>query len=488
MGRKMFRFGAVWVCLAFLWACGGGSGSGGGDDGDNGSDDFTIPERSLVSADPTPLMKATPDECYVAVDEVGHWEKIDGLWQYFVDGYTRYNDVPPNVPDAQGVCADTQNLGEIPKTNQAYVWGMALAGDRLWLGTGANVRCLVQGGYLGLDRPAESDSGTGSLTEICEYGASWILTDERPYPVERLPDEFGDWRPPTIHYYDITAGLGTYHLEASLDPLGEQRLKKTLGLRSAGAIGDIVFLAGPDFNADGSRNVNVFAFRSSTADYLGSYVLENYSNIRKWKEIGGHLYAVLSVANETVTGNRYGHVLKWVGTPGDPFNTGGGPNPFAVVGRLPGGGAELSEYGSDRMAVATWPGGIDEAGIASGLDIAALEHAGIYISVPLGGDGLSPSSADTNFTEAFTYDQYDPDLVRAFTYGGGALAYFDGWLIWGSMHVPGTNYLGMSLVYGGLFDIPMRNSTCRNVLDPDDTCEDLAGGNGRQCPPGAVPG
>ncbi len=128
------------------------------------------------------------------------------------------------------------------------------------------------------------------------------------------------------------------------------------------------------------------------------------------------------------------------------------------------------------MAVATWPGGIDEeTDSTAGLDITSLKHGGIYISVPMPEGGLNPVAAATNFKEAFTFDQYEPDMARAYTYGGGALAYFDGWLIWGSMHVPETSSAAIQLAYPALFDIPRYNSTCRNILDPDDTCENLEG-------------
>ena len=468
MHFRTFCLGILCICFTLVCACGGGSS---GSSGSNGVDTvveeipdiLTPPERSLASTGPVVLMKATPDECYAKVT-------ID--WSNYPDySFVRNSNTPPDPPYAG--CAD----GEIPKYNEAYVWGLALAGDRLWLGTGANVQCLVEGAYLGILWPHEFKDETGAVTQTCEFAASWILDPQYDGSAPDLPPELGDWRPPSIHYYDLSNAQQEYDIQdREIDPTGLNRLNKTLGLRSAGAIGDVVFLAGPDFGSqDGSKNVNVFAFKSSTADYLGSYVLANYSNIRKWKAINGHLYAVLAVAADIVDDGNYGHVLKWVGTPDNPFEGPDGSAPFAVVGRLPGGGAELCEYGNDRMAVATWPGGIDEAGVTSDLNLTALKHGGIYISVPMPADGLNPAGAATNFKEAFTYDQYDPDMVRAYTYGGGALAYFDGWLIWGSMHVPYTNQQAMNIAYRALFDIPRTTSYCRNILDPDDTCENLEG-------------
>jgi hypothetical protein len=69
-------------------------------------------------------------------------------------------------------------------------------------------------------------------------------------------------------------------------------------------------------------------------------------------------------------------------------------------------------------------------------------------------------------------------MARAYTYGGGALAYFDDWLIWGSMHVPRDSWQAMSIAYSALFEIPediwwdgSTGKICRNILDTDDTCK-----------------
>jgi hypothetical protein len=68
---KTFRLGILCFYFSLLWACGGG---GGGDAVvDEVTNILTPPEPSLVSTDIVPLMKATPDECYVKVDDEGHW-------------------------------------------------------------------------------------------------------------------------------------------------------------------------------------------------------------------------------------------------------------------------------------------------------------------------------------------------------------------------------------------------------------------------------
>jgi len=302
-----------------------------------------------------------------------------------------------------------------------------------------------------------------------------------------MPASLGDWRPPSIHYYDLNGSVKNYNLEDNADfqadSIAVARLNRTLGLRSAGSIDDLVFLAGPSFSVTDptEKNVNIFVFKSSTAEFLGSDVLPSYSNIRKWQEIQGELYTTLTVNAADAVNNVNGHVLKWTGTEADPFS-------FDVVGHLPGGGAELTAYGDNRMAVSTWPGGLnEEEGLPSlgDLEISQtaidglldtinnIQPAGIYLSVPIPVGGLQSSNAGSNFKEVFNFADYDPDPIRVLTYGGGALSYFDGSLIWGSMHVPET--LGQVYqINEFVYNLPIRSPQQRYpYLDPTG-CEDFA--------------
>jgi len=64
--------------------------------------------------------------------------------------------------------------------------------------------------------------------------------------------------------------------------------------------------------------------------------------------------------------------------------------------------------------------------------------------VPAGGLPASASELD----EVWTVDEYEPDPVTAYTYGGGALASYDGKLVWGTMHVPGVAALAHFRFHG----------------------------------------
>ncbi|HEX2251661.1 MAG TPA: IPTL-CTERM sorting domain-containing protein [Thermoanaerobaculia bacterium] len=350
----------------------------------------------------TLLAKARPDECYAGLGEVPH---------------------PALQPDGTCDPAEVDGTPAVPKVNEAYVWGLALAGPRLWIGTVANTHCLVLGGFLGASLPHDNTSWA------CEFGTSPLAG-----PPFDLPDAVGDFRPPKIYSYNLLTGaledrspaLASHPAEAAL-------LRATLGLRSAGTHDGVVFLAGPALSAGGG--INVFAYRADTGAFLGARQLAAYDDIRTWVVAGGVLYAGVGDA-------AGGTVLRWVGSVADPFQ-------FQEVGQLPTEAANLAEH-EGRLFVTTWPrltGGTPQV-------------AGLYMSAPLPPGGLV---ADDPWTEVFLFSDYEIDPVTAATYGGGALASFDGHLWFGTMHVPflstvaAVTILGAEGLDGG-----------DDVLDPED--------------------
>tara|TARA_Y100000385_G_scaffold148707_2_gene154211 strand:- start:546 stop:1784 length:1239 start_codon:yes stop_codon:yes gene_type:complete len=155
--------------------------------------------------------------------------------------------------------------------------------------------------------------------------------------------------------------------------------------------------------------------------------LPAYSNIRKWKEHEGVLYA--AVGNSSSGGS----VLRWIGDKTNPFL-------FEKVGDLDGQGAEL-EIHEGRLFVTTWPGGVGSAptpGITASLFMSPI--------IPSGGLTSVHSAAWTKVWNVG--DDYEPDSVTASTYGGGALASFDGYLFWGTMHVPFLSTVAHFRAYG----------------------------------------
>jgi len=322
------------------------------------------------------LAKARPDECFLGIGDP--------------------NNTYPFDFDANQCTQGT------PKVNQAYVWGLVKAGENLWFGTAPNVHCLVMGGYLGNTVPIQARA------YVCEFGQSEF--------VPPLPPEIGDWRPPDFFVYNITTSQLTDLTPRIIAGGDFMRIQTSLGIRSAGAADNVVFLGGPALEPFGT--ISLFAFRNDTGEYLGSAILP-YPNIRKWLVVDGVLYTAAGQA-----------ILRWTGDVADPFQ-------FEEVGRIAGQGAELAYY-QGRIFVSTWPG---ESELAFG-----STNAGLWMS-PAVDSGLTPEDAN-NWVKVWDVNEYEPDPVIAATYGGGALASFDGFLYWGTMHVPFLSTLAHFRVYG----------------------------------------
>jgi len=288
----------------------------------------------------------------------------------------------------------------VPKVNQAYVWGLAKPGDELWFGTAPNTHCLVLGGYLGITTTIQTDS------YVCEFGDSQYSPP--------LPPAAGDWRPPDMFVYDTQAMTLTEVTPA--DPFAAA----SVGIRSAGTLDGVVLLGGPSLLG----GISLFAFDAQTDAYLGSTNLPEYNNIRKWVEVDGVLYG--GVRN-TATGG--GHVLRWMGSLADPFQ-------FEVVANLASEAVELAAH-EGRLFVTTWPN----------LTASPAEPASLFMSPPIPPGGLTSADADA-WQRMWQAGDYEPDPVTAATYGGGALHSFDGYLYWGTMHVPFVATVAHFTVYG----------------------------------------
>jgi len=302
-----------------------------------------------------------------------------------------------------GVCPS----GSVPKRDQAYVWGLTQSGTKLWFGTAANVLCLSMS--------AEGNT-TPTLTStlVCEFGESLYGK------AHNLPAGSGDWRPPKAYVYDTSAKTLT-----DMTPT-DSNFSNTLGMRSAGSIGDMVFLAGP---ALGAKGVNLFAWNSSTQQYLGSCQASSFNNIRQWRLINNVLYA--GVGNKTGGGS----VIRWNGTPQQPFDTTSSTCGFEIVAHLPGEAAYLTEFAENtQIAVSAWPN---------------PNGAGVYLSPVMNPTtGLTSSDASTPWTLVWKPSMYEPDPVTATAYAGGAIAHWNGALYFGTMNLVKGGFDAWEKVYG----------------------------------------
>ncbi|PRY28406.1 hypothetical protein [Pseudosporangium ferrugineum] len=318
------------------------------------------------------LAKAKPDECFVAVGEA----------------------YPAGPPCKTGK----------PKVNQAYVWGLTQVGKTIWFGTGANVHCLVSGATLDYVVPTANDNWT------CEYGQSQSRAADAA-----IPDYLGDMRAPEVWTYDTATGRKvnkSAEIRAK-SPDDATRLAHTIGLRAAGTMGNVVLLGGPALE----NTLNMFAFDATTQKYLGSINFPDYGNIRTFLVADGALYLGVGIGRN---GSAGGAVWRWNGDTTRPFD-------FTTVASLPVQAADLTVY-DGRIAATSWP---------AEQPTTQQMLAGLWISPPLadGQPGLNDEDK-AGWKQVWNARQYEPDRVISATYGGGGIAAFDGYVYWGTMHVP----------------------------------------------------
>lgn len=294
-----------------------------------------------------------------------------------------------------------------PKVNQAYVWGMAKVGPKLWWGTVANMLCQ---GLVSLRGGLRLPLGYSTEAAVCH--------PENP---------IFDHRVPQIWLYD-SQNQTLREMSSQLSPPAQQALSQTVGLRSAGAIGQEVFLAGPSL--DGLA-VNLFVFAAS-GRFLGFERMEGYNDVRKWVVAQGALYVGV--------GRRVGGgaVLRYRSEHEGGFA-------FEEVGRLASMPANLAVH-QGRLFATTWPdsttGNLGQSRLFPGGEL-----AGLYMSPPLASEGLSHADA-MDWQKLWSAADYEPDGWVSLGYLGGDLASFDGYLYWGTMHVPFFAYGVFTRVFG----------------------------------------
>jgi hypothetical protein len=333
------------------------------------------------------LAKAQPDECFTGL------------------GHSDFNTYYPGNMTQQQI-SDCRTAGGSPKTNQAYVWGLAKHGHDIWIGTVANTLC-------------------GVLDQFTAFGVSI------PFPLGQTDSwacEFGgkDTRPPRIFVYDISKKRLIDLTNTVLSKGGddEARLRATVGLRSAGTLGQIVLLGGTKSVGTGGTTVGavtMFAFDAKTRQFLGSFEFLDankmplYTNIRQFRVVDGVLYTGVSKPDGT------GAILRWTGNKSEPFK-------FIVVGDLIADPAYLAVH-NKRLFISTW--------------------GGEYGPLPLGMlVYMGPDMKDRPLTGAdrgkwkVVFKLSDYEVEPAAAQVGGALASFDGYLYFGTMQAPLTG-LGM---------------------------------------------
>ncbi len=297
------------------------------------------------------------------------------------------------------------------KVNGGQLWGLAKSGNKLWIGTRANPICVTMG-VLGGTVPKLTDF------TVCEFG-------EGPWSPQ-IPERYGDWRPPSIYVYNLDTS--TFTRKAFLMPGSMGGIPLIQGLRGAGALNGIVFLAGLSAGLDGQTSaVILFAFNSETEKFLGWHKLKDsagidYTNTRKWLVFNSHLYA-------SILAEEGGRILRWLGNV-DAIKCGDYTTlwDFEEVGVMHQAPSNIAVYDGKRLAVGTRPFGSKRI----------LRGGEIWLS-PEFDDHLTAVDAP-NWKRVWTATDYEPDSATAVASAIGDLRFFDGYLWWGCETSPGLAF------------------------------------------------
>jgi hypothetical protein len=411
--------------------------------------------------------KASPDEC---------WNEVTTMFPLENEQYQFMNLANPSHP-----CA----AGQIPKVNQGYVWGAALAPNgHIYFGTAPNGQCVTEGGITATTTPYQNPYWA------CEFqDGAYAQFNGGPLPNNiadnRVPREY-DYNIATQALTEITPLLGGTPPKGycgtpgpivfpSVNPLCVDRLWLTLrGVRATTVYTEpatgytYVLVSGPALVV-GNNGLDFFAYDITPGSptqnkWVGEFQLPGYNDQRHWvinNATGVPVYYAPS--GQVYQGGPGGHLLRFRGnfaalpplpTPSAANNYGQIPNcgqitypypqgayacfAFEDVGNFDGVGTDATNS-QGRIFVANWP----EPG-------APAIYAGIWMSPPIDPvNGLTSANAG-QWTKIWNPSQYEPDPVQAVAYATGALMDFGGYLYWGTMNVPYQTFFAWEKEYENL--------------------------------------
>lgn len=329
------------------------------------------------------------------------------------------------------------------RRNASYAWGVAQVEDKIWFGSLNNGWCGWMMKHLKLPMMVtafDSEVQACNLVDIARPGQLYIYDVGSNETKIINPDEIQNAAGQN-YAEDIAKGptkhLGNGVFEGSAD--------KIYGFRSAGAYNGVVFFIG-HANLDSQSAteaaegfMRVFAFDSQTQTYLGKadfpYDSSRRMTVLDHPDGSQALYTFMGPDTSLGQAGTSGTVgLRWVGSKEAPFK-GGDMHGFEVVTPtdfkyegLPGEFVTTQdERGGERLVVSTW------AHPKAAKD-PAYQGGNLLASNPMPEAGFS-KSAPMEFTTIFKTEDFDADPVIAKTYEMGAMAMYQGYLYFGSMHV-----------------------------------------------------
>jgi hypothetical protein len=288
----------------------------------------------------------------------------------------------------------------------------------IWISAAANALCgnllatVPNLAFLGLPffPPIETDE------LVCEFDQSQLAQENPAYGLG------GDARAPRVYQYRVaTSEL----IDRTPDDPG---ILLSLGIRAAGAKGNVVLMGSVDPTTDVGGgtgtfgSVRIHAFDATTGEYLGNQEFAEYNNVKTLKRIRGEVYMGVAVRT-SVDPQNGGHLLRWAGDRSNPFA-------FEVVGVMRTQPTYIADF-EGRMVASNWSA--PQAFLAPGFQ----EPGGLWVSPPFGSDDRLTAADRDGWQKVWGQEEYDPDLLSARTLAGGEIVPApDGWLYTGTITFP----------------------------------------------------
>lgn len=348
-----------------------------------------------------------------------------------------------NIQDAS---VDWQNklpTGFQAKRNSSYPWGTTTYAEReLWVGTIAEGWCLWP--VQNLNFPIYLSTYQSEFTGC---SAQSVLAT-----------------PSHIYVFDLENGTRELIQEETLRSGGKEYTQATqahdemsalsiMGLRAAGNYGDLVFFAGHHLHSGGEGWLRIFVFNAKERSFLGYREMRG-DTTRRFKTItdrNGDTGFYTIIGAETGMGqNGEGPtvMLRWVGTPKNPFQGGnylqtddGKGAGWDVVSapELDGNFGMIGDFkqfthvdGSERLMLssASHPHLYDPD--TSKRD--SSKHESVMLlseSIPIGG---WTRDKPMEFEVVFGMDRYDPDVKGRWGAKWGTTNFHHGYIYFGTYH------------------------------------------------------
>jgi hypothetical protein len=338
-----------------------------------------------------------------------------------------------------------QNLppGFQAKRNSSYPWGTTAYGDsELWVGTIAQGWCVwpVQNLNFPMYLSTYQSEFTGCSVQGVMATPSLIMV----FDLEKGTQEL-------IHEGTLKSG-GKEYTKAT-QPHDEMSTFSIMGLRAAGRHGDLIFFAGHHLHSNSEGWLRLFVFNAKTRSFLGYRELRGDTTRRftTLKDKNGDIGFYTIIGAETgmlQNGEGPTVMLRWVGTPEEPFKGGnyrqtddGTGAGWDVVSspELDGNFGMVGDFkqfthidGTERliMSSASHPLLYDPD---TGKRDSSKHESVMLMSEPMPVGGWTKDTL-MNFEIVFSMDRYDPDIRGRWGAKWGTTNFHSGYIYFGTYH------------------------------------------------------